>query len=87
MQAVELTFGTLVALLLAYRSGLIKATDNLRLGVVAATGGIALFIYRNHDMGSLAYVSRQRLGWGFWGIGISVFIVIVAALNWCWIST
>ena len=43
-QAVFLTFGTLGALLLAYRSGLIKATENFKLGVVAATGGIA-FIY------------------------------------------
>ena len=41
-QAVLLTFGTLFALLMAYRSGLIKATENFKLGVVAATGGIAL---------------------------------------------
>ena len=41
-QAVFLTFGTLGALLLAYRSGLIKATENFKLGVFAATGGIAL---------------------------------------------
>ena len=43
-QAVMLTFGTLAALLLAYRSGLIKATENFKLGIVAATGGIA-FVY------------------------------------------
>ena len=43
-QAVMLTFGTLGALLLAYRSGLIKATENFKLGVVAATGGI-FFVY------------------------------------------
>ena len=42
MQAAGLTFGTLGALLLAYRSGLIKATENFKLGVFAATGGIAL---------------------------------------------
>ena len=42
MQAVLLTFGTLFALLFAYRSGLIRATENFKLGVVAATGGIAL---------------------------------------------
>src|SRR5512143_478555 len=42
IQAVGLTFGTLFALLLAYRSGLIRATENFKLGVVAATGGIAL---------------------------------------------
>src|SRR5205807_8733573 len=31
MQAVGLTFGTLIALLLAYRSGLIRVTDRFRL--------------------------------------------------------
>ena len=41
-QAVMLTFGTLGALLLAYRSGIIKATENFKLGIIAATGGIAL---------------------------------------------
>ena len=40
LQAVALTFGTLFALLFAYRSGLIKVTENFKLGVVAATGGI-----------------------------------------------
>ena len=49
MQAVGLTFGTLAALLMAYRSGLIKATENFKLGVVAATGGIAQFWDRDAD--------------------------------------
>jgi uncharacterized YccA/Bax inhibitor family protein len=40
IQAVGLTFGTLFGLLIAYRSGLIKVTENFKLGVVAATGGI-----------------------------------------------
>ncbi|HRO66894.1 MAG TPA: Bax inhibitor-1/YccA family protein, partial [Pseudobdellovibrionaceae bacterium] len=42
MQAVLCTCGTFFALLLAYKSGLIRATENFKLGVVAATGGIAL---------------------------------------------
>ena len=41
-QAVFLTFGTLGALLLAYKSGVIKATENFKLGVAAGTGGIFL---------------------------------------------
>ena len=43
-QAIFLTFGTLAALLFAYRSGLIKPTENFKLGIAAATGGIA-FVY------------------------------------------
>ena len=42
IQAVGLTAGTLFALLLAYRSGLIAATENFKLGVTAATGAIML---------------------------------------------
>jgi uncharacterized YccA/Bax inhibitor family protein len=50
-QAVFLTFGTLGALLLAYRSGVIKATENFKLGVVAATGGIALLYLLSFILG------------------------------------
>jgi uncharacterized YccA/Bax inhibitor family protein len=45
IEAVSLTFGVLVVLLLAYRSGLIRVTDKFRMGVVAATGAIALFYF------------------------------------------
>jgi uncharacterized YccA/Bax inhibitor family protein len=44
IQAVGLTFGTLIVLLLGYRSGVIKVTEKFRLGIVAATGGIAVFL-------------------------------------------
>src|SRR3989338_7552350 len=40
IQAVALTFGTMLCLLFAYKSGWIKATENFKLGVVAATGAI-----------------------------------------------
>ena len=43
IQAVGLTFGTLFCLLVVYTSRMIKVTQNFRLGIVAATGGIALF--------------------------------------------
>ena len=42
LQAGMLTFGTLFAMLLAYRSGLIRATEKFKTGVIAATGGICL---------------------------------------------
>ena len=55
MQAVVLTFGTLFGLLMAYRSGLIKATENFKLGVVAATGGIAMLYLVNIVHGLLRH--------------------------------
>ncbi|SVD09070.1 uncharacterized protein METZ01_LOCUS361924, partial [marine metagenome] len=39
-QAIFLTFGILAALLLAYKTGVIRPTENFKLGVFAATGGI-----------------------------------------------
>src|SRR5690606_36150211 len=55
MQAIGLTFGTLFALLMAYRSGLIKPTENFKLGVVAATGAIALLYLVNMVMRLLGF--------------------------------
>ncbi len=82
MQAVGLTFGTLAALLMAYRSGLIKVTENFKLGVVAATGGIALLYLVNIGM---QMFGMQGMGFIHEGstIGIlfSIGVVIVAALN------
>ena len=82
MQAVMLTMGTLGALLLAYKSGLIKATENFKLGVVAATGGIFLLYLVNIVLRMLGFD-----GFGFihesgtMGIAFSAFVVVIAALN------
>lgn len=81
LQAIGLTAGTLGGLLIAYRSGLIRATENFKLGVVAATGGIAL-VYLVTWMMSLFGISVPWIHEnGLMGIGISLFIVVVAALN------
>ena len=45
MQAVGLTMCTLFGLLAAYKSGLIKVTENFRLAVIAATGGICAHLF------------------------------------------
>jgi uncharacterized YccA/Bax inhibitor family protein len=81
IQAVSLTFGTLAVLLLAYRSGLIPVTQNFKLGVVAATGGIALFYLVTIVLGFLGVHFATINGSGPIGIGFSVFVVIIAALN------
>jgi len=81
MQAVGLTFGTLIALLLAYRSGLIQVTDKFRLGVVAATGGIAVFYLITFVLSFFGMHFNSIYGSGLIGIGFSVVVVIVAALN------
>ncbi len=81
LNAVILTFGTLAALLVAYRSGLIKVTENFKLGIVAATGAIFFLYFASFIMSffgmSLTFLHNNSL----LSIGISFVIVVVAALN------
>ena len=81
VQAVFLTFGTLGALLLAYMSVLIKATENFKLGIVAATGGIALLYFINFIMSffgsGIGIISSNNT----MGILFSGAVVVIAALN------
>jgi uncharacterized YccA/Bax inhibitor family protein len=81
IQAVALTFGTLFALLFAYKSGLIKVTENFRLGVVAATGGIFIAYLLSFVLGLFGVNIGFMHSNGPVGIIISLVIVVVAALN------
>ena len=80
-QAILLTFGTLFALLFAYRSGLIKATENFKLGIVAATGGIFLIYLMTFVLQFFGVSIPFIHGSGTIGILFSLFVVVVAALN------
>jgi len=80
-QAVSLTFMVLLGLLLAYKSRLIKVTHNFRLGVFAATVGI-FFTYLLNLILSFFGLSIPFLhDAGPIGILVSLFIVVIAALN------
>jgi uncharacterized YccA/Bax inhibitor family protein len=81
IQAVSLTFGTLFVLLLAYRSGLIQVTQKFRMGIVAATGGIMLFYLLEMVLGFFGIQFASINGSGIVGIGFSLIVVAVAALN------
>jgi uncharacterized YccA/Bax inhibitor family protein len=81
IQAVGLTFGTLAMLLLAYKSGLIKPTENFRLMIFAATGGIALLYLVSFVMNMFGSGIGFIHSNGLFGIGFSLFVVAIAALN------
>jgi uncharacterized YccA/Bax inhibitor family protein len=83
LQAITITVCILLSLLLAYRANIIKATENFKLGVFAATGGIFLIYIVDFIM-------------SFFGTGISVLnitnssnfsilfslgVVVIASLN------
>ena len=81
IQAVAATFGTCFCLLLAYRSGLIRATEKFTLGIVAATGGIAVVYFLSMILGFFHVQIPGIFGSGPIGILFSLVVVVVAALN------
>jgi uncharacterized YccA/Bax inhibitor family protein len=81
VQAVSLTFGTLFVLLFLYSSRIIKVTEKFRLGVFAATGGIMVFYLLQMVLGFFGVHFMSVNGSGMVGIGISLFICAIAALN------
>jgi uncharacterized YccA/Bax inhibitor family protein len=85
LPAVSLTFGTLFALLATYRSGLIKATENFKLGVAAATGAIFVVYVAQFVLNlvgvQVGFLHEAIFGNGVLGIAVSLVVIVVAALN------
>jgi len=79
-QAVSLTMLVLFSMLFMYRTGMIKVTQKFRMGVMAATGGIALFFLMSFILRMFG-VNMGFMHGGLIGIGISLFIIVIAALN------
>jgi uncharacterized YccA/Bax inhibitor family protein len=81
IQAVGLTFGVLGVLLIAYRMRWIRATAQFRAMVIGATGGIALLYLATMILGFFHVAVPVLNAATPLGIGISLVIVAVAALN------
>ena len=81
VQAVGLTFATLFAMLFAYKSGVIKVTQKFKAGVVAATGGIFIFYMLNWILSMFGFGLNIANDSSMLSIGISLFVVVIAALN------
>jgi len=80
-QAMSLTILCLMSMLLAYRTGLIRATENFKLGLFAVTGAIGMLYLATMVMRMFGMTVPYIHDSGIIGIGFSVFVVIVAALN------
>jgi len=80
-QAVSLTFATLFCLLFAYKSGLLKATPAFKRGVIAATGAIFVVYILSFVLGMFGVGVPYIHGSGVIGIGFSLFVVCIAAMN------
>ena len=78
--AISLTVLVLFSLLFAYKTKIIKATENFKLGIFAATAGIAIFYIIGFVLSlfdvNLSFLNPQDSG--LFSIGVSFFIVIIA---------
>ena len=81
IQAVGLTFGVLAVLLFAYRMRWLRVTAQFRAMVIGATGGIALLYLATMVLGFFHIAVPVLYAATPLGIGISLVIVGVAALN------
>lgn len=81
IQALGLTFGVTLVMLMLYTSRILRATPKFTMGVIAATGAIFLVYVVDIVLRFFGHQVPLLNSSGPWGIGISVVIVIVAALN------
>ncbi len=81
IQAIALTFGTLFGMLFLYKSGIIKVTQKFRSGLLAATGGIFFVYMLTWILGFFGINMPFIHEGGLLGIGFSLFVVVIAALN------
>ncbi len=81
MQAVSLTCATMFCMLFVYSTGLIKVTEKLRAGIVAATGAICLVYLVSIGLSFFGVAVPFLRSATLPGIGIGLVIVGVAAFN------
>jgi len=81
MNAVGLTFGTAIGMYFLYSFKIIKATEKFKAVIMMATAGIAIFYLISMVIGffgvNMAFLHEGSL----MGIGFSLVVVAVAALN------
>lgn len=81
LSSILLTCGVLFGLLALYSTGVVRATEKFRAVVFAATAGIAIFYILSMVLGLFHIQIPGLFGNGLVGIGFSLFVVVIAALN------
>ena len=81
LQAVMLTIGVTMAMLLLYKTGLIKVTEKLRSVILVATIGVLVFYVLSWIIGIFSPSIYASLTIGTSGVVIAGVIVLIAAFN------
>ncbi len=80
-QALGLTFGVLGTMLALYAGRIIRPTEKLKAGIVAATGGVCLLYLASMLLGFFGVRMPYLHESGPIGIGLSAVVVVIAAFN------
>ena len=81
LQAEGLTFGVAISMFLLYNFRIIKATEKFKSMIISATMGIAVFYLISMVLGMFHVNMPFMYDSSLLGIGISLFVVAIAALN------
>ncbi len=81
IQAVGATFATLGVMLFLYKTGTIQPTEKFTFGLVAATGAVAVIYLGAWILSFFGVSSNILFGNGLIGIGFSLVVAGIAALN------
>lgn len=81
IQAATLTFGTLAAMLILYETKIIQVTETFKMIVASATGGIFVAYLITWGLSFFNIQVPFIFGNGIAGIGFSLFVIVIAALN------
>ena len=81
INAVGLTFGVAIAMYLLYSFRIIKATEKFRAIIITATAGIAIFYLLTLVLRAFGIDIAFLHEGSAMGIGFSLFVVAIAALN------
>ncbi len=81
INAVGLTFGTCIAMYLLYSFKIIRATEKFKSIIITATAGIAIFYLLSWVLGFFGINFGFLHEGSLMGIGFSLFVVAIAALN------
>lgn len=81
LQAVGLTFGVVIAMFLLYNFRIIKVTERFKSIVIVATVGIGVFYLLAFILRFFGIEMPLIYDTGIWGIGFSLLIVGIAAMN------
>jgi uncharacterized YccA/Bax inhibitor family protein len=84
IKAALLTIGILFAMLFVYRTGLIKVTDKFKSFLAISMGGIFIFYILTWILSFFGVHSLGIFNGGIIGIGLSLFIVVIASLTLLW---